>query len=551
MQTYENWDILEQPLGSPYFRIEIERFLEANGLRMESLDSYYVIRNADDHIIAGAGICSDIIKCVAVDPAYRSEGLMAPLISHIIGTRCGRNIKVFTKPEYQTVFESLGFKLLARASKAILMEKGRGLERYVSYLQEQRLPGSGAVIVMNANPFHNGHLYLVQKAMGQVSNIYVIVVKEDVSRFPYEERLSMVREGLSGLGVKVLEGSYYQISAATFPSYFLKKEDDASAVQMELDVDLFCNHIAPALGASVRFVGSEPSDPLTAKYNETMARMLPERGLELKVVERMSGISGTEIRSCSYSAAKPITPVTTWPYLLADKAEQALLQELDTPLKPGLVGPDGCGAHSDMDYELMKKGIKALRPFWSLMATAATPKELMQRGIEAEKAMMEATGGVNTHRGAIFCIGLMLNAAYHSDNELHKSVSASADAISGMSEAASSHGREAYEKYGVKGAMAYAISGYPELFESWLPYYRETQDAQKLLLKIMSSLDDTCIIHRVGYDRAQEVKKEAAELLAHFSQEKLSEMAQSYAGEGISPGGAADMLSLTILVNSL
>ena len=81
-------------------------------------------------------------------------------------------------------------------------------------------------------------------------------------------------------------------------------------------------------------------------------------------------------------------------------------------MKPGLVGPDGPGAHKDMDYDTMLRGIKALRPFWSRMAMASGPDELRELGIEAEKAMLSATGGVNTHRGAIFSIGLVINAFY-------------------------------------------------------------------------------------------------------------------------------------------
>ena len=85
--------------------------------------------------------------------------------------------------------------------------------------------------------------------------------------------------------------------------------------------------------------------------------------------------------------------------------------ELDTPLKPGLVCPDSNGAHKDMDYGTMLKGIAAIRPFFPRMAMADTPEELKQLGIDAEAAMMAATGGVNTHRGAIFALGLALNVA--------------------------------------------------------------------------------------------------------------------------------------------
>ena len=103
--------------------------------------------------------------------------------------------------------------------------------------------------------------------------------------------------------------------------------------------------------------------------------------------------------------------------------------------------------------------------------------------------------------------------------------------------------------------MQMAKDGYRDLFEDWQPYFRSVHEQplrlQKTLLRIMSTLDDTCIIHRVGYERAQEVKAEAAALLEDFSEEGLKEMCVRYAAEGVSPGGAADMLALTIFMDSI
>ena len=113
--------IQEIPLGGAFFRKRVEAFLRSNSLRMEAMDSYYAIMDADENILAGAGICDDVIKCVAVSEEARSQGLMLPLISHIVSLSSGRNLKVFTKPEYQAVFESLGFRQIAAAPKAVLM----------------------------------------------------------------------------------------------------------------------------------------------------------------------------------------------------------------------------------------------------------------------------------------------------------------------------------------------------------------------------------------------------------------------------------------------
>ena len=605
MQTYGQYHIEEMPLGSPFFRNKVERFLQANGLRMETPDVYYTLQNKDDAILAGAGLSGDVIQCVAVAPEARQEGLVAPLLSHILSQHGPGNLKVFTKPENEAVFASLGFHVIARAPLAILMENGRGLEAYCAYLRALCPAPTGhlstGVVVMNANPFTLGHRYLLEQAARQVDRLFVIPVKETPAlsgpggvSFSYPERLAMIRAGAPS-GVVVAEGSCYQISALTFPTYFLKDLSTAAETQMRLDLDLFARHIAPALGASVRFVGSEPLDPLTARYNALMAERLQVVEIpRLCHSERSeeSPVSASAVRaflhSEDYASASALCPVGTHPYLLAHLACQALRRELDCPLKPGLVGPGSCGAHTDMDYALMLKSISALRPWFAGMASAGSPRELRQLGISAEKAMLEATGGVNTHRGAIFALGLALYArgAEMVDNEkdMQKDLGKIAGVIFDNSlldkDLPTTHGAEAQARFGVEGARGMARSGYADLFVDWLPYYRsfagaqddkdgnchsersEESRLQALLLRIMSTLDDTCVIHRVGYDRAQQVKSEAAGMLRAARNDnparngldwktQLNGMCDRYAAEGISPGGAADMLALTLFIHSI
>ena len=569
MEPFETIDIQELPLSVPSVRRQVEDFLGSNGLRLGEVDLYLAVLSDDGAILAGGGLQRDILKCLAVSAEARSLGLSVPLVSRLISVASERgftNVKVFTKPENRALFESLGFKLLAEAPKAILLENGRGLADYCAYLRAHQAPG---VIIMNANPFTLGHKYLVEKAESR--NLVIIPVKEDASRFSYAERLAMIRSG-AGEWADVVEGSDYQISAATFPTYFLKNLSDAAETQMRLDIDLFGRHIAPALGALVRYVGSEPADPLTARYNALMKELLPKYGVQLVEIPRLAvdsdcradsstppsaplrmtkgttpelvkgPVTATSVRALldegRFKAASALTPESTWPYLLADLAERALRMELDTPMKPGLVGPDSVGAHKDMDYDVMRKGIAAIRPFFPRMALAETPEELRQLGIDAEAAMLAATGGVNTHRGAIFALGLALYRQPIAET-------------AALLDNGSSKRREA----GIRGAMQMAKDGYKELFEDWLPYYRACHFERSreicTLLRIMATLDDTCVIHRAGYARAQEIKAEAKTLADHFDIEKLQGMCERYAAEGISPGGAADMLALTIFIDSI
>lgn len=597
--------ISEAPLSLNSVRRRVEAFLSANGLRLAKLDRYVVVtRDEDgDEILAGGGLDGNVIKCVAVSESARSEGLMNILVSRLIAIAReeGReSVKAFTKPENEGIFKSLGFALIASSPNAILMENGRGgLPEYRKYLESLARPGRNGAIVMNANPFTKGHRYLVEQAASQVDNLYVIVVKEDRSRFPYVERKAMIEAGCAGLdNVVVCEGSDYAISAATFPTYFLKKLDDATDTQIALDLDLFVNHIAKPLGVTVRFAGSEPEDALTRRYNELMAEILPgtsvavvrqahqpdselvkgsalrqaRRPIDFIEIPRLEQkgkpLSATSLRRAldkgNLKEAMEYIPKSTVPYLVADLAERALRLELDTTPKPGLVDRQDNGAHKDMDYALMSKSISALRPYLTRLAVESAkdidPAKIKEIGIEAEKAMLKATGGVNTHKGALFCIGLSVAAASYLASttgsvEAYSFKELVSRAASEIPSARGTHGAEAKRSFKAVGALENARAAYPELFTDWLPYYRSLEGdpfrCHKTLLHIMTTLDDTNILHRRGAEGLAHAEAEAARLLEDFSESGLSSLNKDFIRENISPGGSADMLSLTIFIESI
>lgn len=597
--------ISEAPLSLNSVRRRVEAFLAANGLRLAPLDRYVVVtRDEDgDEILAGGGLDGNVIKCVAVSESARSEGLMNILVSRLIAIAReeGReSVKAFTKPENEGIFKSLGFALIASSPNAILMENGRGgLPEYRKYLESLARPGRNGAIVMNANPFTKGHRYLVEQAASLVDNLYVIVVREDRSRFPYVERKAMIEAGCAGLdNVVVCEGSDYAISAATFPTYFLKKLDDATDTQIALDLDLFVNHIAKPLGVTVRFAGSEPEDALTRRYNELMAEILPgtsvavvrqdhqpdselvegsavrqaRRPIDFVEIPRLeqngNPISATSLRRAldkgNLKEAMEYIPKSTVPYLVADLAERALRLELDTTPKPGLVDRQDNGAHKDMDYALMSKSISALRPYLTRLAVESAkdidPAKIKEIGIEAEKAMLKATGGVNTHKGALFCIGLSVAAASNLASatgsvQVYSFKELVSRAASEIPSARGTHGAEAKRSFKAVGALENARAAYPELFTDWLPYYRSLEGdpfrCHKTLLHIMTTLDDTNILHRRGAEGLAHAEAEAARLLEDFSESGLSSLNKDFIRENISPGGSADMLSLTIFIESI
>ena len=689
--------------STPRQRQRIEAFLKRNGLRIDDMNYYAAVLDDDGEMIAGGGLKDDVIKCVAVDDAYKGEAIANTLVSHLIshanqeGYGC---IKLFTKPENRQLFESLSFRLLAEAPEAILMETGIGgisntvealkkikeeSEKYKEYNKEckedskkckeigktnlntttpqhlntsylntstpQHLnttPPRGGVVVMNCNPFTLGHRYLIEQAAKQVERLYVMVVREDCSLFAYTERKAMVEQGVADIeNVSVIDGSDYAISRATFPTYFLKRLDDAADTQMLLDLDLFRRHIAPALGATVRFVGTEPTDQLTRRYNQLMHEALKDVRETARLEKDGYAVSASRVRKAmeegDMNTIRQLVPPTTLPYIIAHLATQALQAELDTTPKPGLVDKDNNGAHRDMDHALMQLSINTLHPYFVRLAllgfadTLPSHAAIRDTGIEAEKAMLAATNGVNTHKGALFSMGLAVVAAAYEEKKAAnkeereernkeekgkergkeeigkeeredsqvplKSLEslespASPATLSPLSslqltikslaasfpDTSGTHGSKAKQLSNgtttIKGALDNAREGYEKLFAEWLPFYnerRKSHDAHalhKTLLRIMCDLDDTNVIYRTDFATAEQVKQEARALLASFEEayaaedkekcasaieEKgasaellaLKDMDHRYTARNISPGGAADMLSLTVFIGSI
>lgn len=586
----------------PRQRRRIEGFLQANGLRYDDVDYYAaLVDESSDEIVAGGGLKGGVIKCVAVADGHKGEAVANQIVSHLIakanaaGHQC---VKLFTKPQNRPLFESLSFRFLAEAPEAILMETGvGGIAKYSEELRAKSeecncylLAGrnsvevdstklsvdtvkwSVGVIVMNCNPFTLGHRYLIERSSELVERLYVVVVREDCSMFSYSERKAMVSQGVKDLGnVVVVDGSDYAVSATTFPTYFLKHISDATDTQILLDLDIYLRHIAPALGANVRFVGSEPTDPLTRRYNELMRQQLGDDHIcEIPRMEKYgSVVSASRVRRAieanSLWQAIKLVPSSTIPYIIAHLATRALQAELDTTPKPGLVDKRDNGAHRDMDHALMLRSIRAIHPYFIRLAQlgCSSPQpphdDIVRIGIEAERAMFEATGGVNTYKGALFSMGLAVVAAggaalCHNTNAMSSSIAALA---SRFPITKGTHGSEAKTKACLKGALDNARDGYRMLFEAWLPFYEtcvESADPyalHKTLLRIMCDLDDTNIVYRTSLATMLQVKEESKQLLQSFSIMGLETMNSKFMRCNISPGGSADMLSLVVFLYSV
>ena len=598
-------NILELHPTIPRQRRQIETFLQANGLRYDDVDYYAaLVDESSDEMIAGGGLKGCVIKCVAVADGHKGEAVANVIVSHLLakanedGYQC---VKLYTKPHNRQLFESLSFRLIAEAPNAILMETGvGGIEKWSYELRvtndELRIKNDElgvkndelriksvrkpiGAIVMNANPFTLGHRFLVEQSSELVERLYVVVVREDCSMFSYSERKAMVIQGVRDIGnVVVVDGSDYAVSAATFPTYFLKQISDATDTQITLDLDIYRRRIAPALGATVRFFGSEPTDPLTRRYNELMHQQLGEDHVHEIQRKQQDGspISASLVRKAMLEGrlwdAIQMVPPTTIPYIIGHLASMALQAELDTTPKPGRVDRNDNGAHRDMDYALMHRSIQALHPYFVRLAQIGfdnpQPRhdEIQQVGIEAEQAMFKATGGVNTHKGALFSIGLAAVAlggmACSNNAQLHSLSNSIASLASLFPDTSGTHGSKAKANNKLKGALDNAREGYPQLFKAWLPFYLDRlaegdrYALHKTLLRIMCDLDDTNIVYRTSMETMQEVQAEARRMLEHIPETThfeaaLQAMNTDYIRRNISPGGSADMLSLVVFLSNV
>lgn len=280
---------------------EISTFLAQNGLRLDDqIDTFLVAYNPQHRIIACSGLALNIIKCVAIDPEYQGSGIALQLVTDLIklAYELGRtHLFIYTKPQYETLFKQCGFYTIATAypDVVLLEDSATRLKKQCQKWATQRVQGKviGA-IVLNANPFTLGHRHLIEQARRQSDWLHLFVVGEDVSQFAYTDRFNLVKLGIRDLDrITLHSGSDYIISRATFPHYFLKDRGIANDLYLKLDLALFRQHIAPALGITHRFIGSEPFCAVTAEYNRKMHSILQHEIMDsppITVVELDRGI---------------------------------------------------------------------------------------------------------------------------------------------------------------------------------------------------------------------------------------------------------------------
>ena len=273
---------------------------------------------------------------------------------------------------------------------------------------------------------------------------------------------------------------------------------------------------------------------------------------------------------------------------LAIAAYEASVREVMTAPKPGLVDAEGSGCHDDMDCALFLKSARAIAPFWVRQARAGlegTPPELaMERlrstGVEMERAMAQATGGVNTHKGLVYLMSLLLyGAGFAVFSGAPRSAEAAAQfaalAVRGVVERelgallaepprrTLTNGERLYVEHGVTGVRGEAERGFPSALRAGLPALRRAladgasfNDAGlAALLQIMLVCEDSNVMHRAGFEywSGEYIALTAAVLRGFrapsWNRAPLYELERKFMERRVSPGGAADLLSCTYFLH--
>lgn len=267
------------------------------------------------------------------------------------------------------------------------------------------------------------------------------------------------------------------------------------------------------------------------------------------------------------------------PAVIAAHARAALIAEARLTPKPALVDQRGSGAHRDLDLDTMLRSAHALHPTFLAIARAASRarpsqalrEQLARIGREGEIAMLNATGGSNAHRGAIWIVGLLCaGAALHAPQD-SAAICATAAAIACHEDrhappsASASHGARVSSRYQVAGARGEARDGFPHARLIGLPALDAARargvcenDAQlDALLAIIASLDDTCLLHRGGL-RALTAAQDGARIVmarggagTNAGRAALAQLDDALLALDASPGGAADLLAATLFLDSL
>ena len=264
----------------------------------EEVETTMIMYNLNNEIIGTGSLNGNTLKYVVVAPEFRDSTAFPQIVTYLADKALENHKQcfVYTKPTTAKLFQALGYSLIATAEPLFsVLEFGyETIKDYLKQLEKNKVETTTnniASIVVNCNPFTLGHQYLIEKASRENELVYLFVVNENLSAFPFDIRWKLIKEGIAHLtNVKMLETGPYIVSGAIFPNYFLKNEswNLVSEKQAEIDVKIFADYIAPVLNIKKRYIGSENYCETTKAYNTSMHTILPKYGIEVIECERIA-----------------------------------------------------------------------------------------------------------------------------------------------------------------------------------------------------------------------------------------------------------------------
>lgn len=242
-----------------------------------------------------------------------------------IAKKCVNEILGKHKEYFKTMKQCNDLVQVGQALLAPNMKKE--LEQFIEEIKKMEpisKDGCKGAIVMNCNPITLGHLYLISKAREMVDFLYIFIVEEDKSEIIFRDRIEMVKRTVCHMdNVGVFPSGRFMISYMTMPIYFEKEKRQEEIWDASVDLQLFCQEIAPALGISVRFMGEEPEDKVTRQYNEEFERLAPLYGMSFVRLQRLAIedqiVSASNVRrflnNGRFDLVQKITPKESWSIL--------------------------------------------------------------------------------------------------------------------------------------------------------------------------------------------------------------------------------------------
>jgi len=316
--TFEDTDFRQETLDmdNPFDLKLVKDFLAPLGFEFDpsEVECTMIVYNLKGELVGTGSHLGRILKYVAVAPKFRDTTAFALIVTYMTEKllKIYKHTFVFTRPENSVRFRGLGYTEIATAEPLFsVLEFGfESISTYQDYLKTLLVPAKTAnvaAMVVNCNPFTNGHKYLIEKASAESEVVYLFVVEEDRSAFPFAVRWELIRKGIAHLkNVVMVRGGMYIVSGAIFPAYFLKNEaiSDVMQKQAELDVKIFANYVVPILGIKKRYVGTENYCKVTGAYNQAMKAILPLFGVEVIEITRKAVGSGADNSPDYISASK-------------------------------------------------------------------------------------------------------------------------------------------------------------------------------------------------------------------------------------------------------